>query len=86
MWRPRRDHRCITNRSIPGRNNVLCFSPALIATGDDIDAITNAVDNRPDQASLANGSLVWLKHFTEGRLANDRSAPYSTSVHARHCF
>ncbi len=33
-----------TNRSIPGRNNTLCFSPALIATADDIDAITDAVD------------------------------------------
>lgn len=33
-----------TNRSIPGMNNTLCFSPALIATADDIDAITNAVD------------------------------------------
>ncbi len=33
-----------TNRSIPGRNNTLCFSPALIATADDIDQITNAVD------------------------------------------
>ncbi|EDZ41860.1 MAG: aminotransferase class III-fold pyridoxal phosphate-dependent enzyme [Planktotalea sp.] len=33
-----------TNRSIPGRNNTLCFSPALIATADDIDHITNAVD------------------------------------------
>ena len=32
------------NRSIPDRNNVLCFSPALIATADDIDAITDAVD------------------------------------------
>ena len=32
------------NRSIPGRNNVLCFSPALIATPADIDAITGAVD------------------------------------------
>jgi len=32
------------NRSIPGRNNVLCFSPALIATAADIDAITDAVD------------------------------------------
>ena len=32
------------NRSIPGRNNVLCFSPALIATADDIDQITDAVD------------------------------------------
>jgi len=34
-----------TNRSVPGRNNTLCFSPALIATADDIDRITDAVDN-----------------------------------------
>jgi taurine-pyruvate aminotransferase len=33
-----------TNRSVPGRNNTLCFSPPLIATSDDIDAITAAVD------------------------------------------
>ncbi|MFC6686368.1 aminotransferase family protein [Jhaorihella thermophila] len=33
-----------SNRSVPGRNNTLCFSPALIATADDIDAITQAVD------------------------------------------
>ncbi|MGE4325152.1 MAG: aspartate aminotransferase family protein [Pseudodonghicola sp.] len=33
-----------TNRSIPGLNNVLCFSPALIATADDIDQITDTVD------------------------------------------
>lgn len=33
-----------SNRSIPGRNNTLCFSPALIATAEDIDAITDAVD------------------------------------------
>ena len=33
-----------TNRSLPGKNNTLCFSPALIATADDIDAITDAVD------------------------------------------
>jgi len=32
-----------TNRSVPGRNNTLCFSPALIATSDDIDEITDAV-------------------------------------------
>ena len=32
-----------TNRSVPGRNNTLCFSPALIATADDIDEITDAV-------------------------------------------
>lgn len=33
-----------TNRSVPGRNNTLCFSPALIATKDDIDHIVSAVD------------------------------------------
>lgn len=35
----------VTNRSVPGRNNTLCFSPGLIATADDIDQITTAVDN-----------------------------------------
>lgn len=34
----------MTNRSVPGFNNTLCFSPALIATPDDIDQITGAVD------------------------------------------
>ena len=33
-----------TNRSVPGKNNTLCFSPPLIATSDDIDEITAAVD------------------------------------------
>ncbi len=33
-----------TNRSLPGYNNTLTFSPALIATPDDIDRITEAVD------------------------------------------
>ncbi len=33
-----------TNRSFEGFNNTLCFSPALIATKDDIDEIINAVD------------------------------------------
>ncbi|MEL6800148.1 MAG: aminotransferase class III-fold pyridoxal phosphate-dependent enzyme [Pseudomonadota bacterium] len=33
-----------TNRSLPGFNNTLCFSPALISTPDDIDQITEAVD------------------------------------------
>ncbi len=32
-----------TNRSVPGLNNVLCFSPALISTPDDIDEITEVV-------------------------------------------
>ncbi|MEM6578314.1 MAG: aminotransferase class III-fold pyridoxal phosphate-dependent enzyme, partial [Pseudomonadota bacterium] len=34
-----------TNRSLPGFNNTLCFSPALIATKDDIDEIVTAVDD-----------------------------------------
>jgi taurine-pyruvate aminotransferase len=34
----------MSNRSVPGLNNVLCFSPALIATARDIDQITDAVD------------------------------------------
>jgi taurine-pyruvate aminotransferase len=34
-----------TNRSIPGLNNTLCLSPALICTADDIDEITGAIDN-----------------------------------------
>lgn len=34
----------MTNRSLPGKNNTLCFSPALIAKKDDIDHICHAVD------------------------------------------
>jgi taurine-pyruvate aminotransferase len=33
-----------TNRSLPGFNNTLCLSPALIASVDDIDRITAAID------------------------------------------
>ena len=33
-----------TNRSLPGQNNTLCLSPALIATEDDIDRLTNSID------------------------------------------
>ena len=33
-----------TNRSLPGLNNTLCLSPALIATESDIDRITDAID------------------------------------------
>lgn len=33
-----------SNRSMPGFNNTLLFAPALIATADDIDQITAAVD------------------------------------------
>ena len=32
-----------TNRSLPGLNNTLCLSPALIATAADIDLITDAI-------------------------------------------
>jgi len=34
----------MTNRSLPGLNNTLCLSPALIATQDDIDQISDAID------------------------------------------
>ena len=34
----------MTNRSLPGLNNTLCLSPALIATPADIDQITGAID------------------------------------------
>ncbi|SMG27688.1 MULTISPECIES: hypotaurine--pyruvate aminotransferase Tpa [unclassified Paracoccus (in: a-proteobacteria)] len=34
-----------TNRSLPGLNNTLCLSPALIATADDIDRITDTIDH-----------------------------------------
>jgi taurine-pyruvate aminotransferase len=34
----------MTARSLPGLNNTLCMAPALIATADDIDAITDAID------------------------------------------
>lgn len=33
-----------TNRSLPGFNNTLCLAPPLIATSDDIDRITSAID------------------------------------------
>jgi taurine-pyruvate aminotransferase len=34
----------MTNRSLPGLNNTLCLSPALIATAADIDRILEALD------------------------------------------
>ena len=33
-----------TNRSVPGYNNTLCLSPALISTKDDLDQITSSMD------------------------------------------
>ncbi len=41
-----------TNRSVPGYNNTLTFSPALIATKDDIDQIVAAVDNGLSKVAL----------------------------------
>ncbi len=35
----------MTNRSVPGFNNTLCLSPALICTKQDIDDIITAIDN-----------------------------------------
>jgi taurine-pyruvate aminotransferase len=34
-----------TNRSVPGFNNTLCLSPALIMTKEDVDIIVGAIDN-----------------------------------------
>ncbi len=34
----------VSNRAVPGLNNVICLSPALIAGEDDIDQITQAID------------------------------------------
>ena len=34
----------MTNRSLPGFNNTLCLSPALIVTAAEIDRITDAID------------------------------------------
>ncbi|MQQ10333.1 aminotransferase class III-fold pyridoxal phosphate-dependent enzyme [Epibacterium sp. SM1979] len=34
----------VTNRSIPGKNNTLCFSPALIITEDDVNKIIDTLD------------------------------------------
>lgn len=44
----------VTNRSVPGYNNTLCFSPALVATKDDIDQITQAVDGALGRVFGAN--------------------------------
>jgi len=34
----------MTNRSLPGLNNTLCLSPALVVTAAEIDRITDAID------------------------------------------
>ena len=43
----------VTNRSLPGFNNTLCLSPALIATAADIDAITAAIDGALTEVSAS---------------------------------
>ena len=43
----------MTNRSLPGLNNTLCFSPALIATKSEIDEIVEAVDGALGRVALA---------------------------------
>lgn len=43
----------VTNRSLPGFNNTLCLSPALIATPADIDAITDAIDGALTEVAAA---------------------------------
>ncbi len=43
----------VTNRSLPGLNNTLCFSPALIATKSDIDEIVSAVDGALTRVAAA---------------------------------
>ncbi|AFK57052.1 aspartate aminotransferase family protein [Tistrella mobilis] len=43
----------MTNRSLPGFNNTLCFSPALIATADDIDHILATVDGALTRVAAA---------------------------------
>ncbi|MFZ1813290.1 MAG: aminotransferase class III-fold pyridoxal phosphate-dependent enzyme [Rhizobiaceae bacterium] len=43
----------MTNRSLPGLNNTLCLSPALIATEADIDMIVSAMDESLAEVSKA---------------------------------
>jgi len=42
-----------TNRSLPGLNNTLCFSPAFIASKSDIDEIVAAVDGALTRVTAA---------------------------------
>ncbi len=43
----------MTNRSLPGLNNTLCISPALIATAAEIDAIVEAIDGAIGEVAAA---------------------------------
>ncbi|MEM1397763.1 MAG: aminotransferase class III-fold pyridoxal phosphate-dependent enzyme, partial [Pseudomonadota bacterium] len=42
-----------TNRSVPGFNNTLCFSPALISTKADLDEMLDAVDGALTRVAAA---------------------------------
>ena len=42
-----------TNRSLPGLNNTLCFSPALICSKSDIDEVIEAVDGALTRVAAA---------------------------------
>jgi len=42
-----------TNRSLPGLNNTLCFSPAFIATRSDLDELVEAVDGALTRVTAA---------------------------------
>ena len=44
----------MTSRSLEGLNNTLCLAPALIATPQDIDQISDAIGNAVD-AVFGNG-------------------------------
>ena len=41
----------VTNRSLPGLNNTLCLSPALVCTKNDLDEIVTAIDGALERAA-----------------------------------
>jgi taurine-pyruvate aminotransferase len=43
----------VTNRSLPGLNNTLCLSPALIVSAAEIDAIVAAIDGALTEVAAA---------------------------------
>ena len=48
----------VTNRSLPGFNNTLCLSPALVATPEDIDTITRAIDGALTEVAAKEASTA----------------------------
>ena len=50
-----------TNRSLPGFNNTLCLSPALICTRDDIDQIISAIDVALGNIAIPLWRGYWLR-------------------------